>query len=671
MPSSAKISDPLESKSASADTNPVIPNVVEAKDGPPTNSITSHDGTADDPPNRPEDASPTEVQSQTTTAVATGPASTEQTPSPETNDVLDANVGDQPTDKDTLGFEPYVKAIAGFLINDQTNPPLTLSIEGAWGSGKSSFMLQLEKELRDEGSGIVTSFNAWRYDKDEAMWAAFALEFTQQLGEQLTFGHRWLAHLKLFFLRYDWEKGWRDLVKLGATLILFMAILVVPVFAKDRIIKFVFSQNQTSSDQTGGAKSDQTDGANAVLTDPVRKLIGSGGLLAYLVLVIGLGIKAKNIVGNPLTINLKKNLETPDYRSRVAFIKSFHEDFGKIVDVYAKGKKVYVFIDDLDRCEVPKAADLMQALNLMISDSSRLIFIMGMDREKVAAGLAVKYEKLLPYLAPANNDQRRESAFDPVFGLEYGYNFIEKFIQLPFLIPQPSEPQVKGFLEYIFAKDGLVAPPLTEPPTLQAAHAGEQAERTVTEDTAMVTDILKMVAPTFDYNPRRLKQFINAFRLKTFIASRTGLFGAPSDATKYDPLTTRQLGKFVAISLRWPLLLADLDDERDLLARLQTMVLGNVRWSEMVAIKDGREELNSQITVSGTQIELSERLARWYRRDGLRKLLATKLTEGGRTVDSSYERMYSLKRLDVDRLLQVSLPSRAAPTVAAAAPEAS
>jgi len=50
-----------------------------------------------------------------------------------------------------------------------------------------------------------------------------------------------------------------------------------------------------------------------------------------------------------------------------------------------------VFIDDLDRCEVPKAADLMQAINLMIGDGSPLFFIIGLDRGKVAASIAFKY----------------------------------------------------------------------------------------------------------------------------------------------------------------------------------------------------------------------------------------------------------------------------------------
>src|SRR5689334_14903882 len=50
---------------------------------------------------------------------------------------------DAPADTDKLGFEPYVRAVAWFLIDPKTRPPLTLSIEGPWGSGKSSFMLQL------------------------------------------------------------------------------------------------------------------------------------------------------------------------------------------------------------------------------------------------------------------------------------------------------------------------------------------------------------------------------------------------------------------------------------------------------------------------------------------------------------------------------------------------
>src|SRR5215208_332895 len=54
--------------------------------------------------------------------------------------VLTASLGDQPTSLDHLGFTPYVEAVAEFLTNENTEPPLTLSVEGEWGSGKSSFL---------------------------------------------------------------------------------------------------------------------------------------------------------------------------------------------------------------------------------------------------------------------------------------------------------------------------------------------------------------------------------------------------------------------------------------------------------------------------------------------------------------------------------------------------
>src|SRR5437867_7818421 len=101
--------------------------------------------------------------------------------------LLNASVSDLATDRDQLGFRPYVNAIVEFLTNSLTRPPLTVSIEGEWGCGKSSFMKQIRKTLvdRQKASGdaefVTVWFNPWRYDKNEAVWAAFAIEFVRQL----------------------------------------------------------------------------------------------------------------------------------------------------------------------------------------------------------------------------------------------------------------------------------------------------------------------------------------------------------------------------------------------------------------------------------------------------------------------------------------------------------
>jgi hypothetical protein len=79
----------------------------------------------------------------------------------ETNEpvsIRSSSISDQPSAKDILGFGPYVAAIKAFLIDDDTKAPLTLSIEGKWGSGKSSFMLQLEQSLQQAGR-ITVTFN--------------------------------------------------------------------------------------------------------------------------------------------------------------------------------------------------------------------------------------------------------------------------------------------------------------------------------------------------------------------------------------------------------------------------------------------------------------------------------------------------------------------------------
>jgi hypothetical protein len=53
-------------------------------------------------------------------------------------------------DKDTLGFRPYVCALRDFIKSQSTTTPLTISINGAWGSGKSSLMRMLQNQLEPD-----------------------------------------------------------------------------------------------------------------------------------------------------------------------------------------------------------------------------------------------------------------------------------------------------------------------------------------------------------------------------------------------------------------------------------------------------------------------------------------------------------------------------------------
>ena len=604
--------------------------------------------------------------------------------------IRNTSVSDQATNNDALGFEPYVIAIAEFLLHEQTQPPLTLSVEGEWGSGKSSFMKMLEEYLRKKG-GRTVWFNAWRHDKAESVWAAFALSFIKQISTP----KNWrdlpriiIGHFKLQLLRFNLEKGLFELIK-ALPLIIFVicASIAIPfiliIYGVEGINELI---RATTSQDVFWSK-----------INSVFKLLFTAGGLTLSGAGIFAGIKSlsrnfQRLLQNPKN-NLIKYIEAPDYKKQSAFVEEFHEDFAKIVDAYIGNDRVYVFIDDLDRCEHPKSADLMQAINLMIADDPSVVFILGMDREKVAASLAVKYENILKYLPSETTEidpdiLARRSANK---GLAYGYTFIEKFVQLPFLVPQPSRSDFEHFLTQLATS----TPPNLQPakphftffqsfwgkfklalpwrnnsqkhltsatsnqtsdlknlsldnPSIESEQTEKEKARAAVikrleaiqvnksdnRDSQTVRNVIMMVAPALDYNPRRIKHFINVFRLKVYIANETGLFFEERDEDNnllYPSLTFEQLGKFTAISLKWPLLLSDLENDKQILAKLEKFARGE--WNPP------NEE---------------ESIRYWGSHTKLKALMAYSSEKSTTEEVLQINPKFSFAKVNVDKLLQVS-----------------
>ena len=49
-----------------------------------------------------------------------------------------ADTSDKAAANDTLGFRNYVEGVYRHLVDPYTDLPVTLSVEGQWGSGQSS-----------------------------------------------------------------------------------------------------------------------------------------------------------------------------------------------------------------------------------------------------------------------------------------------------------------------------------------------------------------------------------------------------------------------------------------------------------------------------------------------------------------------------------------------------
>jgi hypothetical protein len=473
-------------------------------------------------------------------------------------------LSDLPTGNDEIGFKPYVRAIAWFLSNEETKPPLTMSIEGPWGSGKSSFMLQLENELKFQNTGKpghhYVRFNAWRSDKDEALWAAFALSFIKQLESRKGWQERVSINVRLALTRFDWGQAWPQILRIvlfGATLIALTAYARLHSEAADLTKTVAFA---------------------------VSWLVAAHFALDH----------AKKIFGNPLSYDLSKFMRDLRYSDKIAFIERFQDDFSDIVRAYAgENGRVFIFIDDLDRCEVPRAADLLQAINLLLSgEQGNLFFILGLDREMVAAGIAAKNEKILPYLAANRNPGSVDKLDAKAVGISYGYSFMEKFIQIPFRLPRPDEREIRKWV------DSLTTEPSAqnEPPAAPAATFDVRKGY----DPSEFEDVVESVARLFNFNPRRLKQFVNVFRLRLMIALVTGVVtpaqGEGGGPSPVNLLTIHIVGLLSAILMRWPQLTNDLMDRPTLIEEL----LDDESQDDIVAKWRGEAELLELLKLDGS-----------------------------------------------------------------------
>lgn len=84
---------------------------------------------------------------------------------------------DYATTDDQLGFSRYVDTIGEMISDENFETPFCIGVHGKWGSGKTSFMRQLqtflEKNPTDNPITIPVWFNPWRYTNEDHLIIPF------------------------------------------------------------------------------------------------------------------------------------------------------------------------------------------------------------------------------------------------------------------------------------------------------------------------------------------------------------------------------------------------------------------------------------------------------------------------------------------------------------------
>lgn len=518
-----------------------------------------------------------------------------------------------PATEDSIGFEVYTAALAKLLTDETTDTPQTVSIEGAWGSGKSSFMAQLEKRVSDRGATTVY-FNPWRYDNRDDLWATFVTEIQSKLHTQQT-GSKWDSvklHLGLFSRRVKSA----EFDALQFLLSAFVAICVVVLS-----IVFLIAVVAPYLSAEWGVN---------VFSQSI--LIGGASIVVIASALLTMAIQGKRAVFDPVRQSVSGI--SPDYEARQSFLTEVDEDFDKLLDTYCGNERVFIFIDDLDRCEVPQTAEIVKYLNLIKEGRSNVIFVVGMDRNTVAAAVNVNHETILPYLyqsAEAHPEETDETEVtEPSEGesktsyTSFGHQFLDKFITLPFHVPGPKPSE---------ATELLSSP--TDSTNDYREAAADNVDVDVLDDVfAPIDGMYQILITSLDNNPRKIKKFRNLYKLQSVLANEREVLYDPEEDSEFgtDYVTPTQLAKYVALSIRWPLFASMFRGNPGIVEDIEQFETGRLEWES-------------------TSLEARY----WYHTPGLVELLLYGVREGDTTKNSS------LSATSIENLTRITPPTEASP----------
>jgi hypothetical protein len=295
-------------------------------------------------------------------------------------------LSDQPSTVDRLGRRAFAEALGARLHDEYRRSErelgraesFMLHIEGPWGSGKTSLLNFLRDDLRRRRPRwLVVEFNAWQHQRAGApWWLLMAAVQRQALRDWRSPARIPLLLLGALIWRVWLAKLW--LLALAAGVALLVGLIV----------------------------SDGSLGGN-----DVAKLAGAvGSIVGVIVAVVGL---VRSFAGSNA-----RGAETFVQQTRDP-MKRLQRRFNWIV--WAIGRPIAVFIDDLDRCRADHVVDLLEGIQTVLRDAP-VTFVVAADRHWL-------YQSYAQVYASHVRD-------DP--GRPLGHLFLEKTFQLSTSLPRLS-----------------------------------------------------------------------------------------------------------------------------------------------------------------------------------------------------------------------------------------
>ena len=342
--------------------------------------------------------------------------------------ILGRAVADSPVtraDKDTLGFRPVVQAVSTFLRHEATVPPVTVAVTAPWGKGKSSLMRLLQAHLQRNGLRTVW-FNAWHHQKEPVLLATLLNAIVAQATPPWLSWQGWRFRTKLVLRRVarrPFAGALPLLLWVCAALVLPVSILAALVWPRSAPVAAIETATPAGAIAPNavfaywadllhsGAKAMTGNAATEALfagewarfaratlgaigSDPgnVLPVLATLWLVVSLFLLVTYFCRAFPARPGALLASLGPKFSLSQAEDQTGFRQRFREHFADVTQAL-RPATLTMFVDDLDRCEPAKAAEMLEAINYL-SDAGECFVVMGISREIVEAQLGAAYSEL-------------------------------------------------------------------------------------------------------------------------------------------------------------------------------------------------------------------------------------------------------------------------------------
>lgn len=327
--------------------------------------------------------------------------------------------------EDKLGIEADVEGLTDLIegqIEDEATP-VTVAVQGAWGSGKTSIMKMVDARLEGKSQIATAWIDTWSYAHlrdPAALPAAVMYDLATQLdkseeGRSSAGGkdngepapQQGGSEGQGSGSEPNGEKIGKDETKVQKFERLTKALLSATTEIGVPVL--IAAVNALAPAPVGAVATAATEATQSRLSRRKKAKISAGSKEA--------------LTSQPAPT--KEPVEDPGYgaaaASEVKTVRELREAFKGAIE--ETGRSWVIFVDDLDRLPPARAVEVMEAIQVFLSVEG-CVFVLAIDFEVVREGVKSKYQAALPDGADGGFDDTKARSF------------FDKLVQLPFEVPQ-------------------------------------------------------------------------------------------------------------------------------------------------------------------------------------------------------------------------------------------